>query len=141
MADDDNPHHDEAVEAYHRAGGRADQVPVTYRNADGEELPLTLIRQPDGRETEVYMDQNRRVCMECQHFDWRSGQKELVRQRFAERLVREEGWQLHHLGAPIEYVGLCGAAGGETATTTISLACDQFREHAVTRRRRSTRWK
>ena len=31
------------------------------------------------------------------------------------------------LGVPVDAVGLCGAAGGEMATTTVSKACDQFR--------------
>jgi hypothetical protein len=67
------------------------------------------------------------ICGFCRYFDLENGRKEIVRQRFAERLVYDEQWKLRHLGAPVDTLGLCGASNGEVATSFVSKGCDQFR--------------
>jgi hypothetical protein len=67
------------------------------------------------------------TCGSCKFFDLESGRKEIVRQRFGEKLVKDYEWKLKHLGADPDAIGLCGASGGECATTFVSKACDQYR--------------
>lgn len=73
------------------------------------------------------------TCGNCKFFDLKTGQKEMVKQRFADRLVRDEKWKLHHLGTPLAWTGLCGASNGELATSVVSKACDQFRPRTRSR--------
>lgn len=63
-----------------------------------------------------------RVCGTCKHFNLRNGREEIAKQKFAHRLVRENQWQMHHLGVPLDQLGLCGQSNGELATTSISNA-------------------
>jgi hypothetical protein len=93
-----------------------------------------IVAPSDQEVADFAVSQRRTTCGSCKHFDLENGREEIIRQRFAERLVLEEKWQLKHLGAPIEAIGLCGASGGEMATTFLSMACDQYREG------RKTRW-
>lgn len=76
-----------------------------------------------------------KVCGQCKYFDHSEGQKRMIRERFAEQLVIEHGWKLHHLGSSIEQLGICGAyeAGETTSGTRIQLitgplhaGCDQY---------------
>jgi len=70
-----------------------------------------------------------RVCGACRFFDHQGGREEIARQRFLERLVREEEWKLAHLGAPPDDLGLCGQSNGELVTSKMAAAhtCDMFR--------------
>jgi hypothetical protein len=74
-----------------------------------------------------------RVCGECSYLALAHGQKLMVAQKFVERLVREESWQVKHLASPLNDLGVCGAhtsgAAGENETITgrMHMACDQFR--------------
>ena len=58
-----------------------------------------------------------KVCGQCKYFDHSEGQKRIIRERFAEQLVLEYGWKLHHLGARIEELGICGAYEGGVTTS------------------------
>jgi hypothetical protein len=103
-------------------------MPVIWQGGDGQlRSNAHVVDSVTDDEREAYMNANVNVCGSCKFFDLEKGQAEMMRQQFPQRLVREEGWKLHHLGAPLEYVGLCGASGGEMATTVVSKACDQYR--------------
>lgn len=75
-----------------------------------------------------------RVCGECKHFSLREGQRLLKVQNFLSMLVKEHKWQVHHLGAPPEILGDCGAArSGERGSSSmltgpLHMACDQWRK-------------
>lgn len=94
-----------------------------------EGKPTSVIHTPTEQEVSQLGDLEMRheICGFCRHFDLENGRKEIARQRFAERLVHDERWKLHHLGAPIDAIGLCGASGGDTATSFVAKGCDQFR--------------
>lgn len=72
------------------------------------------------------------VCGECRHWDYAQGQAEMRASRFLPQLVKEHGWQVHHLAAPANQMGFCGAANsgarGESRTLTAQMnrCCDQF---------------
>lgn len=70
-----------------------------------------------------------RTCGLCRYFDLEVGRREMVKQRFGERLVLEQEWKMQHLGAPIDHMGMCKASGGTMVTSTVTNAgtCDQFR--------------
>lgn len=104
-------------------------IPTTMTAGDGHvRLPMapTRVITPDSGEVELYGDQRAKICGHCKFFDLETGRRELVRQRFGERLVREYEWQLKHVG-DLDALGLCGASGGEMATQFPSKACDQYR--------------
>jgi hypothetical protein len=86
------------------------------------------VYSPSAAELKMFGNQRAQVCGNCKHFDLEKGRQEMIRQRFPERLVREQSWQLRHLGGKIDEVGLCGQSGGTMATTFMSKACDQYRE-------------
>jgi hypothetical protein len=105
-------------------------IPVAYRDGSGKthlrgsNAPIVA---PDGRELETFANPRAQVCGNCKYFDLESGRREIIRQRFAEQLVKEYEWKMHHLGAPVDSIALCGASNGELAITFVSAACDQFR--------------
>lgn len=120
--------HEELLEIAKRARPTKMGLPTTWGDRDNP------VRGPDARvivasdrEVASYGFGGHQVCGECRYMDIVNGRKEIIRQRFGERLVREQEWQLKHLGVPADSLGLCGAAGGEMATTIVSKACDQFR--------------
>jgi hypothetical protein len=85
------------------------------------------VYSPSASELKMYGDQRAQVCGNCKFFDLEKGRKEMIRQRFPERLVQDQRWQLRHLGGKIDEVGLCGASDGSMATTFMAKACDQYR--------------
>lgn len=99
----------------------------------------------DPEERAVLMAQE--VCGQCKYFEYAAGQQEILRTKFLDALTSrgEIGWKLHHLGAPANDLGFCGAytggSGGEARTITAKLnrGCDQFRQNngLVTLRRKS----
>lgn len=114
------------------------------RNRDAPTLPSTW-RDPQSGKTHIGKPVNivapnaqdvkrfaggraNAVCGHCKYFDLENGRKEIVRQRFGEKLVKEFEWKLRHLGGPVDSIGLCGASGGQTAVCFVSTACDQYRE-------------
>ena len=76
-----------------------------------------------------------RVCGQCKYFSVARGQALMKGQRFLERLVREDHWQIKHLASPVNDLGVCGAhtsgASGEEEMLTgrMHKACDQFRSN------------
>lgn len=96
--------------------------------------PATPVMMPSEEEVSRYGPvaealEELRVCGACRFFDHQGGREEIMRQRFLERLVREEEWKLEHLGAPPDDLGLCGQSNGEMVTSKMASAhnCDMFR--------------
>lgn len=88
-----------------------------------------------------------RVCGQCKYFSVARGQALMKAQRFLERLVREDHWQVKHLASPVNDLGVCGAhtsgASGEEEMLTgrMHKACDQYRSNegnVISISRRST---
>lgn len=73
------------------------------------------------------------TCGSCHHYDVELGRKKMIEERFGERLVREEEWQLRHLGVPIDNLALCGLTSGADimVVTLVSPACDQYRQRST----------
>lgn len=115
-------------------------LPTTWRDAEGPVvLPgrHTPIIRPTPSDVEAFgADGGRATCGSCQHFDIERGRDKIIEERFAERLVREQEWQLKHLGVPPDMLGMCGLSD-DMVTTIISKSCDQYREA----RRRGGRWR
>lgn len=103
-------------------------APVRLRGKDAIVLA-------NGKEVAAYAFGGVNVCGECRYFDIKNGRTEIIKQKFGERLVREQEWQLKHLGVPADSLALCGASGGELAVTVISKSCDQFRPTGTRRGR------
>lgn len=88
--------------------------------------------------------ETKETCGECRYFEVAEGKRLMDAQRFVERLVQEEGWQVKHLCSPLNDLGICGAhssgvAGGvESLTGRMHKACDQFRRGDFVSLRRKT---
>lgn len=100
-------------------------IPLSFRDGDGKvHLKGGQLVQATPHDIENYTQAPTRVCGTCRHFKLKEGQKKMMDERFAERIVLEEEWKLHHLGAPLDHFGVCDASGGQMATTTVSKADD-----------------
>lgn len=123
-----------AQESLQRGG-----VPVHYRDgADTVRLPgPRLVEKASNEQLGSFSALPARTCGTCRFFNLKGGQREMVKQRFAERLVLEENWSLKHLGAPLDHAGVCDASGGQMVTTTVSDAgtCEGYRPRARSCRR------
>lgn len=83
---------------------------------------------PSQSEIETYSEQGVEVCGACRSFSISpSARDKIISEQFADRLVREQEWQLRYLGVPPEHMGLCGQSDGDLAVTMISKACAEFR--------------
>lgn len=89
------------------------------------------VHAPSPEDIHAFGSPRAQTCGQCRYFDLENGRKEIVHQRFGEKLVKEMEWKLKHLGADVDAIGLCGASGGEMAVTFVSGACDQFRPRGV----------
>ncbi len=125
---------DELLEIAARATPQKMGLPTTWGDRDAPVRgPDAKVVLPDGEQVRSYGFGGHRVCGECNYFDVENGRKEIIKQRFGERLVREQEWQLKHLGVPPDSLALCGASGGELAVTVVSKCCDQFRSRGSRR--------
>lgn len=88
----------------------------------------TQVVSPDRNQIALYGLQRAFVCGHCKYFDLETGRREIARQDMGRKIVREYGWQLKHMGATPDSMGLCGAGAGETITSYFSKGCDQFRD-------------
>ena len=108
-------------------------LPVNWTDGEtGKTHFQTRLATPDAHERMVFGSPRAQTCGNCKYFDLENGRVEILRQRFAEKLVREYEWKMKHLGAPPDAIGLCGASAGGgggdlMAVTFVSAACDQFR--------------
>lgn len=74
-----------------------------------------------------------KLCGNCKYFELSHGQTLMRQQRFVERLVREENWQVKHLCSPGNQLGVCGAHHSGSAdadammTGVLHKGCDQWR--------------
>jgi hypothetical protein len=103
-------------------------VPVLWGNSAGQKLRGREARIKSATPDERHMATTKTTCSMCDYFDIKNGRKEIMKQRFPEKLVLEYEWALRHLGGSIDHLGLCGRSNGELCVTTMSPACDGFRE-------------
>lgn len=102
-------------------------LPTELRAEDGvARANPTSIVAPDGKDV-VDLGRPYNTCGECKYFDLEKGREEIARQGLGKALVQDYEWQIRHLGAPLDQLGLCGASGGQTLTSVVARSCDQFR--------------
>jgi hypothetical protein len=119
-------------------------LPTTWETRDQPAMrgPEASVVSASAEDIESYADPNMRAtCGSCQHFNLEGGRAQIIKERFAERLVLEQEWQLKHLAVPTEMLGVCDASnagsGAELAVTIISRSCDNYRERLT----RAGRWR
>lgn len=103
-------------------------IPVMWGNTAGHRVrgQSANITTPNAEQRE--MAQVEKTCAACVYFDVKNGRKEIVRQQFAEKLVLEYEWALRHIGGGVDHLALCARSNGELCVTSMSPACDGFRE-------------
>lgn len=94
---------------------QATQVGLPVEFVDDHGRPTTRLRGRNAdvvnvtaQDIENYAQAPSRVCGECRHFQLTEGRKEIVKQKFLQRLVLEDSWKMAHLGAPADHLGVCG---------------------------------
>jgi hypothetical protein len=111
----------------HEYAGVQDSGIPTFLESGGQRLRGRSLQRVTPGEVAVFSSPRAVTCGSCKFFDLENGRKEIVRQKFGEKVVKDYEWKLQHLGADPDAIGLCGASGGEIATTFVSKACDQYR--------------
>lgn len=121
-------------------------MPTVWRGKDGAAIKTSSpVVHPDdmSAEEKKLIEDRYHVCGTCKYFEKAEGQTQMKAQRFIERLVREDNWQVKHLASPVNELGLCGAhssgTGGESMLTgRMHKCCDQYRSNqglvSITRR-------
>lgn len=123
-------------------------MPTVFRGKDGSAIrtqsPVIHPEDMSNAEREM-LTQTYNTCGQCKSFERAEGQALMIAQRFVERLVQEEHWQVHHLASPLNTLGLCGAhssggGGDQMLTGALCKACDHFAMNRglVTLRRKTT---
>lgn len=104
-------------------------IPVMWGNSAGQKVrgKEAQIQTPSSQE-QAMTATTRTTCSGCEYFDIKNGRKEIVKQQFAEKLVLEYEWALRHIGGSVDHLALCGRSNGELCVTSMSPACDGFRE-------------
>ncbi len=110
-------------------------VPTVWKGKDGQAIRTdSPVVHPDDMSPaeRALLSETYDTCGGCKYFEKAHGQEQIKAQRFLERLVREENWQVKHLCSPVNELGVCGAhdsgRGGEQMLTgAMHRACDQFR--------------
>ena len=112
----------------------ADDEHVYKAGIDGSLMPERKVLTPEEDRAMFDLAKNMKVCGHCKYFELAEGQARMKMLKFLETLVHEHSWQVKHLAAHPEHLGLCGAAdsgaGNEhTLTGMLHKACDQYREN------------
>lgn len=112
-------------------------LPVSWHDGERSAAPGAVSESPvvTGALAEemAHVLSTGQTCGECRYFSLAQGQALMAGQRFLERLVREDSWQIKHLASPVNQLGVCGAhtSGNkgehEMLTGKLHKACDQFR--------------
>lgn len=108
-------------------------LPVIWKDgATGKKMkgrPLTVV--PTEEEVARLSSPRAATCGTCKYYDLEGGRKEIIEQRFLERLVQEEQWKVHHLG-DISSAGVCRERPS-MVVTYVSSACESYRQREVRR--------
>lgn len=88
-----------------------------------------LLFIPTAQDVKLYGDVSLTVgkCGQCKFFRLQEGQKAIKAQRFLDQLVHDAEWQVQHLGAPAETLGLCTQRDGSTLTAKSNPSCVHFK--------------
>ena len=127
---------DELLDIAARATPQKMGLPTTWGDRDAPVRgPDAKVIAANGEQVRSYGFGGHSVCGECKYFDVENGRAEIIKQRFAERLVREQEWQMKHLGVPADSLALCGAGGGELVVHSSEGAFQGFASAARPQRR------
>ena len=123
-------------------------MPTGWRGKDGSAIRTKspVVHPDDMSAAEMEMlATTYNTCGQCKYFEMAEGKAQIIAQRFLERLVLEDNWQIKHLAAPLNTLGMCGehssgAGGDQMLTGTMVKACDHYvpNRGLITLRRKTT---
>ncbi len=123
----------EQLDAEHVNDAPGGVLPVTWSDGHtGQRMrgnPLVVL--PSDFDVNAFGSQRAATCGQCKSYDLEGGRKEIAGQRFLERVVLEEKWQLHHLGE-LQSLGICRERPSMAVSYT-SGACESFRPRSIRR--------
>jgi len=111
-------------------------LPVTYQQGGTGQVTgrtqAAVVDDSIDPEEQAFLMSTHTVCGMCKYFEVAEGQAQMKAQRFLERLVQDDNWQVKHLCSPTNQLGLCGAhdsgaGGNQTMTGLMHKSCDQYR--------------
>lgn len=112
MSDDDNSR-------------SAASLPVTWKANGKEYAGRPLIAQATKAEEKLFTRADPKTCADCRHFRLEDGQNAMKKQRFLERIVREEQWKTKYMGSSPETFGFCNRS--DALASMFAPACDQYK--------------
>lgn len=93
------------------------------------EIPSQVIKAPTKEEIERI--ETGRTCGNCDCYEYDAGQEEIRRQRFFERMVKDEQWKAEWLANPnamsLDQMGMCGQSD-DMAVPAMAPGCPEWRE-------------
>lgn len=104
------------------------EKPMHLPDGSIAEIPAQVIKVPSKEEIERI--QTGRTCGNCDCYEYDSGQEEIRRQRFFERMVHDEEWKAGWLANPnamsLDQFGMCGQSL-EMAVPAMAPGCPEWR--------------
>lgn len=97
-----------------------------------EKPTSSILHIPTAQDIKLFGDQSREqgYCGDCKYFRLKAGQEAIRKQRFLDVLVHDAEWQVRHLGAPPETLGLCTQGDGTMATAKSNKSCEHYKRGA-----------
>lgn len=92
----------------------------------------SLIHMPTQADVRLYGDVSKAQgnCGGCKFFRLQAGQDAMRKQQFLKTLVHDAEWEVRHLGAPANTMGLCGRGDADTLTSSSAVSCDHYKAKA-----------
>lgn len=94
-----------------------------------EKPTSSLLHIPTAQDVKLYGDpaKTQGTCGDCKYFRLQAGQTAIRKERFLEKLVHDAEWQVRHLGAPPETLGLCTQGDASMLTARSNVSCENFK--------------
>lgn len=112
----------------HSATVRQNQRPAHLPNGAPAEIPSQVIKKPT--KEEISRIESGRTCGNCDCYEYDSGQEEIRRQQFFNRMVKDENWKAEWLANPnamsLDQFGMCGQSD-DMIVPAMSAACAEWR--------------
>lgn len=99
------------------------------RAMSDEPIKSDLLHIPTQQELRLYGDPAKTLgtCGDCKYFRLKAGQDAIRKERFLDKLVHDAEWQVHHLGAAPETMGLCTQGDGSSITPRTAVSCENYK--------------
>ncbi len=94
-----------------------------------EKPTSSLLHIPTAQDVKLYGDVTKTAgsCADCKFFRLRAGQEAMRKERFLDKLVHDAEWQVRHLGAAPDTLGLCTQGDASMLTPKSAPSCEDYK--------------